>query len=190
MIDDVNKEFRRTKRALWMMKARFFYIMMLYASMLARIAHEKIIHDSNMFPNPTDKCREVYQHEADIFDNARIRCLKNADKLKYNESGFLAFASPCWMPPVKWMDGKPYYDAEKAVKCIYERMDSLEKRISYLTRLALHALSGWAMGMSMANHYLAKGSRKKQVSYYIFFKKFENLHNIEKDKWRKEKCKK
>lgn len=186
---DVNKELRRTKRALWMMKARFFYIMMLYASMLARIAHEKIIHDSNMFPNPTEKCREVYQHEADIFDNARIRCLKNADKLKDSKSGFLAFANPCWMPPVKWMDGKPYYDAEKAKECTYERIDRLEKRISYLTRLALHALRGWAMGMSLVNYYHKNGSRKRQVAYYMISEKFANLHNKEKQKWRAEKNK-
>jgi len=83
---------------------------------------------------------------------------------------------------------KQNYDAEKAVKCIYERMDSLEKRISYLTRLALHALSGWAIGMSMANAYLSKGSRGKQIKYYMVFEKFENLHNIEKNKWRKEKA--
>lgn len=188
MMNDVNKELRRTKRALWMMKALYFYIMMLYAQMLARVAHEKIIHDSNMFPNPTDKCREVYQHEANIFDDARIRCLKNADKLKDSESRFLAFANPCWMPPVKWMDGKPYYDAEKAVKCIYERMDSLEKRISYLTRLALHAMSGWAMGMSLVNHLDERGSRKKQIAYFMVSQKFENLHKIEKNKWRKEKA--
>jgi hypothetical protein len=71
-----------------------------------------------------------------------------------------------------------------------EAVNEILEENAYLRRLALHALSGWAMGMSMANHYLAKGSRKKQVAYYIFFKKFENLHNIEKDKWRKEKCKK
>lgn len=89
-------------------------------------------------------------------------------------------------------DGE-YFEVNQVRKAFAEHkedLDALRKENAYLRRLALHALSGWAMGMSMANHYLAKGSRKKQVAYYIFFKKFENLHNIEKDKWRKEKCKK
>ena len=66
--------------------------------------------------------------------------------------------------------------------------DALRNENAYLRRLALHALSGWAMGMSMANAYLSKGTRKKQIDYFMVFKKFENLHNIEKDKWRKEKA--
>lgn len=75
----------------------------------------------------------------------------------------------------------------------HEKMQECEakdKEIAYLRRIALHALSSWAMGMSLANYYLAKGSRKKQIAYFMVSKKFENLHNIEKDKWRKEKCKK
>lgn len=66
--------------------------------------------------------------------------------------------------------------------------DALRNENAYLRRLALHALSGWAIGMSMANAYLSKGTRKKQIEYFMVFKKFENLHNIEKDKWRKEKA--
>lgn len=60
----------------------------------------------------------------------------------------------------------------------------LEKERAYFKRLALHALSGWAMGISLANAYLPKGTRQKQIKYFMVFKKFENMHNIEKYKWR------
>ena len=66
-----------------------------------------------------------------------------------------------------------------------KELDALRKENAYLRRLVAHALSGWAIGMSMAN---AKGSIEKQIKYYMVFKKFENLHNIEKNKWRKEKA--
>ena len=69
-----------------------------------------------------------------------------------------------------------------------KELDALRKENAYLRRLVAHALSGWAIGMSVANAYLSKGSREKQIKYYMVFKKFENLHNIEKDKWRKEKA--
>lgn len=68
--------------------------------------------------------------------------------------------------------------------------DALRNENAYLRRLALHALSGWAIGISLANSYLPKGTRKKQIKYFMVFKKFENLHNIEKDKWKKERWKK
>ena len=77
---------------------------------------------------------------------------------------------------------------EDAISPIKKDRDALRNENAYLRRLALHALSGWAMGMSMANAYLPKGTRKKQIDYFMVFKKFENLHNIEKDKWRKEKA--
>lgn len=69
-----------------------------------------------------------------------------------------------------------------------KELDALRKENAYLRRLSLHALSGWAIGLSVANAYLSKGSRGKQIKYYMVFKKFENLHKIEKDKWRKEKA--
>ena len=71
---------------------------------------------------------------------------------------------------------------------INKELDALRKENAYLRRLALHALSGWANGLSLANAYLPKGTRKKQIDYFMVFKKFENLHKIEKDKWRKEKA--
>lgn len=74
----------------------------------------------------------------------------------------------------------------------HEKMQECEakdKEIAYLRRLALHALSGWAMGLSMANAYLPRGTRKKQFDYFRVFQKFDILHKIEKDKWRKEKDK-
>lgn len=78
----------------------------------------------------------------------------------------------------------------ETLSSINAERDALRKENAYLRRLALHALSGWAMGMSVANAYLSKGSRKRQINYFMVFKKFENLHNIEKDKWRKERWKK
>lgn len=71
-----------------------------------------------------------------------------------------------------------------------EAVNEILEENAYLRRLALHAMSGWAMGLSMANAYLSKGSRKRQINYFMVFKKFENMHNIEKDKWRKERWKK
>ena len=70
-----------------------------------------------------------------------------------------------------------------------KELDALRKENAYLRRLALHALSGWAMGLSMANAYLPRGTRKKQIDYFMVFNKFDILHKIEKDKWRKEKDK-
>lgn len=62
----------------------------------------------------------------------------------------------------------------------------LQKENAYLRRLALHALRGWAIGMSLVNYYHKNGSRKKQVAYYMISEKFANLHNKEKQKWREE----
>ena len=84
-----------------------------------------------------------------------------------------------------------YDDWEKMFETfspIKKDRDALRNENAYLRRLALHALSCWAIGMSMANAYLPKGTRKKQIDYFMVLKKFENLHNIEKDKWRKEKA--
>lgn len=69
-------------------------------------------------------------------------------------------------------------------------MKKYEQINAYLRRLALHALIVYTMGMSLVNYLDPRGTRKKQIAYFIASQKFENLHNIEKDKWRKEKCKK
>lgn len=78
---------------------------------------------------------------------------------------------------------------EKAFPIIDERtfdeaVNEILEENAYLRRLALHALSGWAMGMSIVNHLDERGSRKKQIAYFMVSKKFENLHNIAKQKWR------
>jgi hypothetical protein len=81
-------------------------------------------------------------------------------------------------------DWKEMFETFSPIKA--ER-DALRKENAYLRRLALHAMSGWAIGMSLVNHLDERGSRKKQIAYFMVSKKFENLHKIEKDKWRKEK---
>ncbi len=83
-------------------------------------------------------------------------------------------------------------DFQDLVQTQYEKIQlekenrRLQKENVYLRRLALHALSAWAIGMSLVNHLDERGSRKKQIAYFMVSQKFENLHNNEKQKWRKE----
>lgn len=78
---------------------------------------------------------------------------------------------------------------EKAFPIIDERtfdeaVNEILEENAYLRRLALHALSSWATVMSVINYLDKSGSRKKQIAYFMVSKKFENLHNIAKQKWR------
>lgn len=68
-----------------------------------------------------------------------------------------------------------------------EAVNEILEENAYLRRLALHALSSWATGMSLINYLDERGSRKKQIAYFMVSQKFENLHNKEKQKWRSEK---
>lgn len=79
---DAGMRERRLRRALWLLKTRYFLILMAYASDLARVANPSIIHKSNFLQNPTPRCMEEYQHEAELYDNARIKCLKKAEEYK------------------------------------------------------------------------------------------------------------
>lgn len=81
MVDAGIRE-RRLRRALWLLKARYFWILMVYASDLSKVANPSIIHKSNFLQNPTPRCMEEYQHEAELYDNARIKSLKKAEKYK------------------------------------------------------------------------------------------------------------
>lgn len=86
-------------------------------------------------------------------------------------------------------DGE-YFEVNQVRKAFAEHkeeLDALRKENAYLRRLALHALSGWAVGMSVINYLDKRGSRKKQIAYFMVSKKFENLHNIAKQKWRDKK---
>lgn len=58
---------------------------------------------------------------------------------------------------------------------------------AYLRRLSLHALSGWAMGLSIVNALHENGTKKRQIAYFIKHRNFENMYRKEKDKWRKSK---
>lgn len=78
----------------------------------------------------------------------------------------------------EWKDMFEKFSPNKA------ELDALRKENAYLRRLALHALMGWAMGMSLVNYLDKRGSRKKQIAYFMVSQKFNNLHKIEKDKWR------
>lgn len=79
MVDAGMRE-RRLRRALWLLKARYFWILMVYASDLAKVANPSIIHKSNFLQNPTPRCMEEYQHEAELYDNARIKSLNKAEE--------------------------------------------------------------------------------------------------------------
>lgn len=79
---DAGMRERRLRRALWLLKTRYFWILMVYASDLAKLANPSIIHKSNFLENPTPRCMEEYQHEAELYDNARIKCLKKAEEYK------------------------------------------------------------------------------------------------------------
>ena len=81
MVDAGMRE-RRLKRALWLLKTRYFWILMAYASDLAKVANPSIIHKSNFLENPTPICMEEYQHEAELYDNARIKCLNKAEEYR------------------------------------------------------------------------------------------------------------
>lgn len=76
------KQICKTQRALWLLKARYFWILMVYASDLSKVANPSIIHKSNILANPTPRCMEEYQHEAGLYDNARIKCLNKAEEYK------------------------------------------------------------------------------------------------------------
>lgn len=79
---DTGMRERRLRRALWLMKARYFWILMVYASDLAKVANPSIIHKSNFIENLTPRCMEEYQYDAELYDNARIKCLKKAEEYK------------------------------------------------------------------------------------------------------------
>jgi hypothetical protein len=79
---DAGMRERRLRRALWLMKTRYFLVLMVYASDLAKVANPSIIHKSNFLENPTPRCMEEYQHEAELYDNARIKCLKKSEEYK------------------------------------------------------------------------------------------------------------
>lgn len=79
---DAGMRERRLKRALQLLKTRYFFVLMVYASDLARVANPSIIHKSNFLSNPTPRCMEEYQHEAELYDNARIKCLAKAEEYK------------------------------------------------------------------------------------------------------------
>ncbi len=79
---DAGMRERRLHRALWLLKNRYFWVLMVYASDLAKVANPSIIHESNFLSNPTPRCMEEYQHEAELYDNARIKCLKKAEEYK------------------------------------------------------------------------------------------------------------
>ena len=79
---DAGMRERRLRRALWLLKTRYFWILMAYASDLAKVANPSIIQKSNILANPTPRCMEEYQHEADLYDNARIKCLKKSEEYK------------------------------------------------------------------------------------------------------------
>lgn len=70
---------RRLRRSLCLLKARYFWILMVYAIDLSKVANPSIIHKSNFLGNPTPRCMEEYQHEAELYDNARIKCLKKVE---------------------------------------------------------------------------------------------------------------
>jgi hypothetical protein len=81
-LEDTRLRERRLNRALWLLKTRYFWILMVYASDLAKVANPSIIHKSNFLGNPTPKCMEEYQHEAELYDSARIKCLKKSEEYK------------------------------------------------------------------------------------------------------------
>lgn len=68
-----------------------------------------------------------------------------------------------------------------------EAVNEILEENAYLRRLALHALSAWAISMGLINKLYIKGSEKKFFKYCFVGKKFENLHNIAKQKWRDKK---
>lgn len=61
---DAGMRERRLRRALCLLKARYFWILMAYASDLSKVANPSLIQKSNMLENPTPRCMEEYQHEA------------------------------------------------------------------------------------------------------------------------------
>lgn len=81
-------------------------------------------------------------------------------------------------------DWKKMFESYVPVK---EENERLKEENAYLRRLSLHALSGWAMGLSIVNALHENGTKKRQIAYFIKHRNFENMYRKEKDKWRKSK---
>lgn len=76
------KEIFSLRRSLYKLRALFFHSCFINAYDLAQVANEKLIHDSNMFANPTPNNKEYYLKCAELFDNARLKQLEKADIVK------------------------------------------------------------------------------------------------------------